>query len=256
LTAADRLGQPLVVVISETIAKKYFSAVNPIGQRMKQGQPTDTNTWRTIVGVVKDTRTDGLVEGPRGTFYMPRAQEEMRRGLLMVRSALPVDQLTTSMRTALAEVDKDVPLALTQTMESVLDEFLEQPKFSMLLVTMFATVALALASVGIYGVVSYGVTQRTREIGVRVAIGAAPWAVIRLVLGQAVAMATTGVGLGVVLALVSAKAISSMLYGVGPRDPVVLMGVSGFLLAVAFVAALAPALRAARIDPMRATRVD
>jgi putative ABC transport system permease protein len=138
----------------------------------------------------------------------------------------------------------------------VLDEFLEQPKFSMLLLTIFASVALALASVGIYGVVSYGVTQRTREIGVRIAIGAEPGSVLRLVLGQAMVMAVAGVGIGVVLALVSAKPISAMLYGVGPRDPIVLGGVSAFLLVIALVAALAPAVRAARIDPVKAIRVD
>jgi putative ABC transport system permease protein len=256
LSANDRFGQPAVVVISEAIAKKYFHGANPIGQRMKQGLSIDTTTWRTIVGVVKDTRNDGLTEGPRGTFYMPRAQEEMRRGLLMIRSSLPLGQLTPSLRAALAEVDKDVPLALTQTMDSVLSEFLEQPKFSMLLLTIFASVALALASVGIYGVVSYGVTQRTREIGVRIAIGAEPRSVLRLVLGQAMVMAATGVGIGVVLALLSAKTISAMLYGVGPRDPIVLGGVSAFLLLIALVAALAPAVRAARIDPMQAIRVD
>jgi len=256
LSVDDRFGQPAVVVISEAIAQKYFHGANPIGQRMKQGPPTDTNSWRTIVGVVKDTRTDGLTEGPRGTFYMPRAQEEMRRGLLMVRSSLPLGRLTSSLRAALADVDKDVPLALTQTMDSVLNEFLEQPKFSMLLVTIFASVALALAAVGIYGVVSYGVTQRTREIGVRIAIGAEPGSVLRLVLGQAVVMAATGVGIGVVLALVSAKTISAMLYGVGPRDPIVLGGVSIFLVLIALIAALAPAVRAARIDPVQAIRVD
>jgi putative ABC transport system permease protein len=255
-TDGDRFGQPPVVLISEAVAKKFFHGANPIGQRMKQGPATDSTAWRTIVGVVKDTRTDGLTEGPRGAFYMPRAQEELRRGLLMVRSSLPLAQLTPSLRAALADVDKDVPLALTQTMDSVLDEFLEQPKFSMLLLTIFASVALALASVGIYGVVSYGVTQRTREIGVRIAIGAEPGSVLRLVLGQAMVMAVAGVGIGVVLALVSAKPISAMLYGVGPRDPIVLGGVSAFLLVIALVAALAPAVRAARIDPVKAIRVD
>ena len=255
-SVADRAGQPQVVMISQTVAKKFFRGANPIGQRMKQGFPSDSNPWRTIVGVVKDTRSDGLTEGPRGTFYMPRAQEEMRRGLLLVRSSLPVGQLTASLRTALAEVDKDVPLALTQTMDSVLGDFLEQPKFSMLLLTIFATVAFVLASVGIFGVISYGVTQRTREIGVRLAIGAQSSAVLRLVLGQAMVLGTIGVCLGVVLALLSAKTISTMLYGIGPRDPVVLIAVSGFLLVVALVAALAPALRAAHIDPMRAIRMD
>jgi putative ABC transport system permease protein len=255
-SADDRAGQAPVVLISETVARKFFRGMNPLGQRMKLGPLTDTSAWRTIIGVVKDTRSDGLTQGPRGTFFMPRAQEEMRRGLLLVRSSLPLSELTPPLRDALAQVDKDVPLALTQTMDSVLGEFLGQPKFSMLLLAIFAIVALALASVGIYGVVSYGVTQRTREIGVRMAIGAEPRMVLGLVLRQAMTMAVVGVTIGVLLALASARAIATLLFGVGPRDPAVLAAVSGFLIVVAFIAALAPARRAARIDPMRAIRLE
>jgi ABC-type antimicrobial peptide transport system permease subunit len=124
----------------------------------------------------------------------------------------------------------------------------------MLLLTLFACVALALASMGIYGVISYNVTQRTTEIGVRVALGAQRGDVVRLVVGQAMAMAAGGVGIGVLLALWSGKSLSAMLFGVGPRDPVALGGASVFLLAVALIAALAPALRASRIDPTIAMR--
>jgi putative ABC transport system permease protein len=256
LSLSDGAGQPLVVVISERIAKKFFSNTNPVGQRMKLGQPSDTSSWRTIVGVVKDTRTDGLIEKPRGAFYMPRAQEEMSGGWLMVRAMIPTDQLTALLRHAVAEVDRDMPLAQARTMDAALDAMVQEPRFSMLLLTIFAGVALALASVGIYGVISYNVTQRTSEIGVRVALGAQRRDVVGLVVGQAMTMVATGIGIGLLLAFWSGKSLSSMLFGVGPRDPLVLGGASLFLLAVALVAALAPALRASRIDPTMAIRAD
>ena len=197
-----------------------------------------------------------MSDQPRGTIYLPRAQEEMRGGWIMVRSALPTDQVARLMRERLREVDRDVPLEGVKTMDAAIDEQLQEPKLSMLLLTIFASVALALASVGIYGVISYNVTQRTNEIGVRVALGAQRSDVVALVVGQAMAMATVGVGIGVLLALWSGKGLSRMLFGVGPRDPLVLGGASVFLLVVALAAALAPALRASRIDPTIAMRAD
>jgi putative ABC transport system permease protein len=255
-SAGDGPGGARVVLISETIARKYFTAVSPLGQRMTQGQPTDAPDWATIVGVVRDTRTDGLAQEPRGTFYMPRSQEEMRRGWLIVRSELPVGPLTAQVRLALAEVDRDVPLALTRTMDNALGELVAAPRFVMLMLGIFAVVALLLASVGIYGVIAHSVAQRRGEIGVRRALGAPASGVVGLVLRQALTMAGAGVAIGVVLALWGGRSLSSLLYGVGPRDPVVLVGVSLFLMLVALLAAIAPAVRAARIDPALAMRGD
>ena len=257
IETGDRAGQPLVALVSERVAKKFLASVSPIGERLRLGgRVSDTRSWRTIVGVVKDTRTDGLAEDPRGTLYLPRAQEEMRGGWVIVRSAQPAEQVTAQLRRALAEVDRNVPLERVQTMDAALAVEVEGPKFSMLLLTLFAAVALALASVGIYGVISYNVTQRTGEIGVRVALGAQRRDVVALVVGQAMAMAAAGVAIGVLLALWGGKSLSAMLFGVGPRDPLVLGAASRFLLAVAFAAALAPALRAMRIDPTIAMRAD
>ena len=256
LDATDGPGQPLVVLISESVAKRFFRSVNPIGQRLKVGPATNTTSWRTVVGVVRDTRTDGLTEQPRGTFYMPRAQEEMRGGWLIVRSTLPTEQLTAALRRALAEVDKDMPLARARTMDAALGELVQQPRFSMLLLVLFASVALLLASVGIFGVISYNVTQRTSEIGIRIALGAKRRTVVGLVVRQAMVMTAAGVAIGMLLALWGGRSLNAMLYGVGPRDPLVLGGVSVFLLVVAAGAALAPAVRAARIDPMIAMRND
>jgi len=257
IETGDRAGQPLVALVSERVATKFFAGASPIGERLRLGgQVTDTSGWRTIVGVVRDTRTDGLAEEPRGTLYLPRAQKEMRDGWVIVRSTPPAEQMTAQLRRALAEVDRYVPLERVQTMDAALAVEMEGPKFSMLLLTIFAAVALALASVGIYGVTSYNVTQRTGEIGVRVALGAQRRDVLALVVGQAMAMAAAGIAIGVLLALWGGKILSTMLFGVGPRDPLVLGAASVFLLAVAFAAALAPALRAMRIDPTIAMRAD
>src|SRR5438105_5033760 len=259
IETGDRAGQPLVALVSERVAKRFFAGTSPIGERLRLGgggQVNDTSSWRTIVGVVRDTRTDGLTEAPRGTLYLPRAQEEMRGGFVIVRSAQPAEQVTAQLRRALAEVDPNVPLERVQTMDAALAVEVESRKFSMLLLTIFAAVALALASVGIYGVISYNVTQRTGEIGVRVALGAQRRDVVALVVGQAMAMAAAGVAIGVLLALWGGKSLSALLFGVGPRDPVVLGAASVFLLVVALAAALAPALRAMRIDPTIAMRAE
>ena len=254
--STDVAGQPEVAVISERVATKFFPNANPIGAHLELGQSGNASAWRTIVGVVKDTRTDGLRDEPRGTVYLPRGQEAMLDGWVMVRSTLPTEQVARLLRASLHEVDPDVPIARVQTMDAVLAEEVQGSKVSMLLLTIFAAVALTLASVGIYGVISYNVTQRTTEIGVRVALGAQRRDVVGLVVGQAIAMAAGGVGVGVLLALWGARSLRAMLFGVGPHDPVVL-GLAGvFLLAVALIAALAPALRASRIDPTIAMRAD
>jgi putative ABC transport system permease protein len=257
LETGDRGGHPLVALVSERVAKKFFAGANPIGQRLRlSGEAKDTSSWRTIVGVVRDTRTDGLTEAPRGTLYLPRAQAEMRGGWVILRSAQPAEQMTAQLRRAVGEVDRDVPLERVQTMGAALAVELEAPKSSMLMLALLAAVALALASVGIYGVISFNVTQRTSEIGVRLALGAQRRDVVALVVGQAMAMAALGVAIGVLLALWGGKGLHSMLFGVGPRDPLVLGAATVFLLAVALAAAVAPALRAMRIDPTIAMRAD
>jgi len=255
LAASDAPGQPQVAVISERVARKFLPNGNPIGERIRLDEAAGRG-WHTIVGVVKDTRTDGLTEAPHGTVYLPRAQDEMSGGYLFVRSTLPIDQIAHQLRASLHDVDPDVPLSFVRTMDAVMSQELQSPKSAMLLMIIFATVALVLASVGIYGVISYSVTQRTTEIGVRVALGAQRSDVVTLVVGQAMAMAAVGVAIGVVLALLAGGSLRVMLFGVEPHDPLALSGASVFLLAIALVAALAPALRASRIDPTIAMRVD
>jgi ABC-type antimicrobial peptide transport system permease subunit len=174
----------------------------------------------------------------------------------MVRSTVPKDQLVPGLRRALAEVDPNVPLALVTTMEETLSEIVAEPRFSMLLLVIFAGVAIVLASVGIYGVISYNVTQRVGEMGVRMALGARRVDVVGLVVGKAMAMAGAGVAIGLILSLWASGILKTMLFGVGIHDPLVFGSVGVFLLVVALTAALAPALRAARTDPTIAMRAD
>src|SRR5207247_813410 len=147
IETGDRAGQPLVALVSERVAKKFFAGASPIGERLRLGsEVNDTRSWRTIVGVVRDTRTDGLAEEPRGTLYLLRAQEEMRGGWVIVRSAPPAEQMTAQLRRALAEVDRNVPLERVQAMDAALAVEMQGPKFSMLLLTIFAAVVLGAAS--------------------------------------------------------------------------------------------------------------
>ena len=256
LAESDGVGRPRVALVSEAVAGRFFPKGNVLGQRLAQGDGTDSTRWFTIVGVVKDTRTDGLVQESRGNLYLPREQEDLSTAWLMVRSTLPRDQLVAGLRRALAEVDPNVPLALVTTMEEILSQIVAEPRFSMLLLVIFAGVAIVLASVGIYGVISYNVTQRVNEMGVRMALGARRVDVVRLVVGKAMAMAGVGVAIGLLLALWASGTLRTMLFGVGIHDPLVFGSVGVFLLLVALTAALAPALRAARTDPTIAMRAD
>jgi putative ABC transport system permease protein len=256
LEATDVENQPRVTVISETVARRYFSAVDPIGQRMRVGGAEATGDWLTIVGVVSDTRTDGLEVLPRGTFYRPIGQSEVSSMWVMVRSAVPIDQVTRSLRREVAAIDPDVPLANVVTLRSVIEEAVAQPRFSMLMLSIFASVALLLAAGGIYGVITYNVSQRWNEIGVRVALGATRKDVMRLVIGHAMKMTAAGLAIGIGIALGSGRVIANQLYEVKPSDPLVLVGVTLFLAIIALLASAVPAVRATRIAPTVAIRGD
>jgi putative ABC transport system permease protein len=256
LEATDVESQPPVTVISETVARRYFGAVDPIGQRMRQGGAENTGDWLwlTIVGVVSDTRTDGLKDLPRGTFYVPIGQREARSMWVMVRSAAPVDQVTRGLRREVAAVDPDLPLANVVTLNSVIDEYVAQPRFSMLMLSIFAGVALVLAAGGIYGVITYNVSQRWNEIGVRLALGATRMDVMRLVIGHAMKMTAVGLAIGIGIALWTGRVIANQLFEVKPSDPLVLVGVTLFLAVIALLASAVPAFRATRIAPTVAIR--
>ena len=251
---SDRADQPPVVVINEMAARRIYGDADPVGRRLTVGIVTDSTRWMTIVGVVSDTRTNGLTETPRGTLYLPIMQADEDEMWLIVRSTMPAEQLTSALRRAIAEVDPNLPLANVTTLRAVVEGEVAQPRFSMLMLSIFAAVALMLAAIGLYGVISYDVVQRWNEIGVRVALGASRRDVLRLIVGRAMKITTAGLAIGVGIALVSGQVIAGLLYDVQPRDPIVLGAVTLFLAAVALAAAAFPAYRATRIAPTVAIR--
>ena len=255
LVASDRSGQPPVVVVSEALAKRSYGSADPVGRRFKLGGPESNQPWLTIVGVVGEVKNDGLSAlESRGTVYLPFAQWVGAEAWLIVRSDAPVTSVAGMLRQELAAMDRSLPLSNVTTLVEQIDKSVAQPRFSMLMLTIFAALALVLAAVGLYGVISYSVTQRAREIGVRIALGARRGNVIGSVVGRAMALTGLGIVLGTLGSLAAGKVLSGLLYGVTATDPLVFGGVVLLLGVVALVAAGIPALRASRIDPVTSMR--
>ena len=253
---ADRLKEPTSILIDESFAKRYFPGQDPVGQHI---DGADGGPVRTIIGVVPHVHMaapgEQSVMENMVQMYFCTAQMPGPGMTLVVRSSTgkPLD-LTGLVRHAVGSLDADLPLAQVQTMEeSVADDFVAQRSTVTLLGT-FAGVALLLASIGLYGVMALSVTQRTRELGIRMALGSPRAAVLRLVMGQGAALVGIGLAVGLAAALVSGRLLSSVLYGVSGADPATLGTVSLVLGAAALLACLLPARRAARIDPMAALR--
>ena len=256
IAASDVANAPPVAVISETMASRLGGPAKAIGQRVKLGRATGTNPWLTIVGVVNDTKDIGLEVASRGTMYLPFAQKPTASLWLAVRTTGPASAIVPALRGALAVVDPDVPLANVQTIDEMVAGSIAQPRFSMLMLGIFATIALLLAAIGIYGVISYSVAQRAHEIGVRMALGARQVDVVRMVARQVLVMAAIGIAIGGALALAAGGVLTKLLFGVRPSDPLTFGAVAVGLAAVALVAAAVPAWRAARLDPVAALRAD
>jgi predicted permease len=259
-TAADRADTLPVALVNETMARKYWADGNPIGRRIRMGSPT--RPWITVVGIVADQQHNGLGGLVKEKFYRPHAQfsqvtQFAPRGMtLVVKTAGEPMQALPAIRHALAGIDRSVPIAAARPMTDVVSGAIAAPRFTGWLLGLFAVTALTLAAIGIYGVLSYLVTQRTREIGIRVAVGAGPAEVLRLVVGRGLALALTGVAIGVVVALVASRVMESLLFGIEPRDPATFIGVPVVLTVVALVASIVPAIRAARVDPIVALRTE
>ncbi|HEY5062051.1 MAG TPA: ABC transporter permease [Gemmatimonadaceae bacterium] len=255
-TSPDRQGAPPVVVIDEQFVKKYFQNGNPIGKRITFGAAPgkSDSTWITIVGVVGHAAHEGLDAEPRIQYYFPYAQTGGRQMAVTVRTAGSALAMLPAVRNAVHGVDRDLPLSNVNTMDKLVESSVGQRKLSMILLGVFSTIALLLASIGIYGVMSYSVAQRTRELGIRMALGAARLSVLRLVVGQGIALALSGVAIGLVAAFALTRFLSNQLYGVGATDPATFATVSGTLILIALLATLMPALRATRVDPVVALR--
>ena len=249
----DKIDSPRVVLISENLAKKFFPNANPIGKRFKQGgSDRTTNPWMEIVGVVGDVKYEGLDTPTAPAYYLPSFQVPIRGMYLLVDSAMPATSVAASVRTEMRAIDPEIPVARVRTIENLVSDSVAQPRFRTFLLGAFSVLSMVLAAIGIYGVVAYSVSQRTREIGIRMALGAQPRDVLRLIVRQGMMLTLAGVILGALGALGLTRFTANLLFGVGAADPVTFAVISLLLTSVALLACYIPARRAARLDPIKA----
>jgi predicted permease len=255
-TDQDRLGAPRVAVIDQEFVKKYFANTDPIGKRITFGAAPGAkdSTWITIVGVVGHAAHEGLDAEPRIQYYFPYSQSAGRSMVVAIRTNGDPLALLPAARDAVHSIDRNLPLANVRTMTQLVDSSVGQRKLSMILLGVFSGIALLLASIGIYGVMSYSVAQRTRELGIRMALGAARPRVLALVVSQGMVLAAVGVAIGLVAAFALTRFLTNQLFGVGATDPSTFALVSTLLIGVALLATLLPAMRATRVDPVVALR--
>jgi putative ABC transport system permease protein len=256
-TEQDTADAPGVIIIDETLARRFFSDEDPIGKRMNEaGSPTPRG-YLTVVGVVGGVKHSSLDAEPKPAMYVSYLQSPWLDMTLTVRtSGAPAENLAGAVRQEVWALDKDQPVARVATMKSLFARAVAPQRFQMLLVGLFAAVALLLSVVGIYGVMAYSVTQRTHEIGIRMALGAQRRDVFKLLMGQGMTQAFIGILLGLAGAFALTRLMSSLLYGVSATDPLTFAGVSLLLAAVALLACYVPARRAMRVDPMVALRYE
>jgi predicted permease len=258
----DQVGAPGALIVNETLAKAVWPEGNALGQRVLMGGGAIDSVWRTVVGIVGDVKHRGLDAAPRPEMYMPEAQWPAGTGsaprslYLAIRSSGDPALLAGPLRATLTALDPDVPLAEVQPMRDSVGAWAAQRKLTMLIVTLFAALALTLGAVGIYGVMAHLVVQRSREIGIRIALGAVPREILRLVAGQGAVIVGTGILLGALASVAATRWITGLLYEVRPTDPLTFAGTAAALALVAAVATLVPAIRATRLDPIDTLRSE
>jgi len=249
----DEDGKQPVAIIDETTARRYWGNRDPLGRRLRFGQNANL-PWLSIVGIVKDIKHDGLDVDGVPHIYVSMYQRPSRVMSIVLRTSLLASLLEPQIRREVQSVDPGLPLFNVRSMREVLDDSLAPRRFSSAMVGGFAAVALLLASLGIYGLLAYMVGQKSHEIGIRLALGAQPSDILRLVLRRGMFLSGAGILAGLVLAAISAPMMASLLYGVRPIDPLVFLSVPLVFLFVAFLASSIPARRALRVDPVVALR--
>ncbi|HET7750310.1 MAG TPA: FtsX-like permease family protein, partial [Terriglobales bacterium] len=251
----DTASTPLVAVINQTLARTYFSGTDPIGKRLLWGDRTPF----TIVGIVGDVKFSALDADVAPMIYMSNFQVASgvsRHAVFVVRTAGDPASLASAASRTIWSVDKDLPVFGVTTMNDVLASSVAQRRFSMSLLGGFAVLALLMAAIGLYGVLSYSVSQRMHEMGLRMALGANARDLMRLVVGQGIRVAMAGVAAGLLASFAATRLLSGMLFGVSPLDPFTFVTVAVVLVAAALLASFVPARRATRVDPMVALRYE
>jgi predicted permease len=254
-TEQDRAGQPKVVVINEAAARAFWGQGDPIGKRLTVGQG-GFGDGAEIVGVVADVRYGAIEKSVAPDVYLPLLQSTRTMGVIFVRSQTALESLVPSIRQEIRALDADLPLVDIKTLDDRFGDAIWRTRMSAWLLGLFSALALVLAAVGIYGVMSQSVEQRTREIGVRMALGATRRDILRMIVGRTLAIAIAGVVLGIALTIPSMRGLAALLYQVSPGDPAVLIALASVLLAVAVFAGYMPARRATRVDPLTTLRAE
>jgi putative ABC transport system permease protein len=257
VSTQDTETTPNVVVISETMARRFWPGEDAVGKRIAAGRVRTPEDWIQVVGVVKDVRQFELNAEPKPQMYLSYRQAgffEPRD--LVVKTDVDPASMAATVRKAVWEIDKDQPVSNIRTMEEILADSIARQRFSMLLLAIFAAVALVLAAVGIYGVMSYSVAQRTREIGIRMALGAQTGTVLKLAIGYGMKLVIAGIVIGLIAAFALTRVMSALLFGVTATDPTTFTLISLLLIAVAVLASYVPARRATRVNPIIALRYE
>jgi predicted permease len=257
-TDADIAGGRRVYVVDETFARRFFTQGSAVGQHVSFGAPPDKpEDWPEIVGVIGNVRHLGVEEDSGNPFlYHPLQQTPIGGVNILIRTARPAQEVLAMVRDKVRAIDPALPVFQSGTMEAAIGESFSSRRGIMLLLASFAIVAVVLSAIGIYGVLAYDVSQRTREIGIRGAVGATPAQIVSLILKQGVWRVSVGLALGLIGAVAFSRFMASMLFEVGPTDPVAYVAVSALFLVVGLVASYLPARRAAGIDPVSALRIE
>jgi len=243
-----------VTIISESLARRYFSGKDPIGKKIRASGPGNTDPYMTVVGVVGDVKYSGPDSEFAPAYYRPYTQEFNTSIFVIVRSPQPAAGLANTIQREIRAIDKDAVVRRVLTLEDLLGESVAQPRFRTFLLVGFGALSLMLAAVGIYGVISYSVTQHTHEIGIRMALGAQRSDVLKMIMRNGALLTALGMAIGLLGSFAVAHSISQFLFATSANDPVTLLAGCALLSAVALAASLIPAMRATRIDPQIALR--
>jgi predicted permease len=253
----DVVGASPVAIIDESMRRKYWADENPIGKRISfQRDPQGNPIWREVVGVVGHVRHKGLEGESPVQYYLPHRQLSGSGMYVVVRTTTDPSSLTSAVRGAIQSVDRELPIYRVTTMDQVVSDSMTQRRFALTLMSIFALVALILAAIGLYGVMAYSVTQRTHEIGIRLALGASRGNVLKMVVGQGLLLALIGVGIGLTAAFGLTRLMAALLFGVSAIDPLIFASLPLLLTGVAAMASWIPGRRATRVDPMIALRYE